>query len=83
MNALVVSVVPGDVGKPTVSSEKGILREGSCRWDYPVYETVKYIRDVKTGKINERIYHFVVSTVRNFTKNFYFYCANSYSLFAM
>ncbi|KAB5564482.1 hypothetical protein DKX38_004536 [Salix brachista] len=61
-NALVVSVVPGDVGKPTVSSEKGILREGSCRWDYPVYETVKYIRDVKTGKINERIYHFVVST---------------------
>uniref|UniRef100_A0A6N2K0F5 C2 NT-type domain-containing protein n=1 Tax=Salix viminalis TaxID=40686 RepID=A0A6N2K0F5_SALVM len=61
-NALVVSVVPGDVGKATVSSEKGIPREGSCRWDYPVYETVKYIRDVKTGKINERIYHFVVST---------------------
>lgn len=62
VNALVVSVVPGDVGKPTVSLEKGILRQGSCRWDYPVHETVKYIRDVKTGKINERIYHFVVST---------------------
>eukprot|EP00258_Populus_trichocarpa_P002983 XP_002303574.1 myosin-11 [Populus trichocarpa] len=62
VNALVVSVVPGDAGKPTVSLEKGILRQGSCRWDYPVHETVKYIRDVKTGKINERIYHFVVST---------------------
>jgi hypothetical protein len=44
------------------------FREESCRWEYPVYETVKYIRDVKTGKINERIYHFVVSTVSNFTK---------------
>ncbi|CAK7335508.1 unnamed protein product [Dovyalis caffra] len=62
VNALTLSVVPGDVGKPTVRLEKGILREGSCRWEYPVYETVKYIRDVKTGKINERIYHFVVST---------------------
>ncbi|XP_011022728.1 PREDICTED: myosin-11 [Populus euphratica] len=62
VNALVLSVVPGDAGKPTVSLEKGILRQGSCRWDYPVHETVKYIRDVKTGKINERIYHFVVST---------------------
>uniref|UniRef100_A0A6N2KRK7 C2 NT-type domain-containing protein n=1 Tax=Salix viminalis TaxID=40686 RepID=A0A6N2KRK7_SALVM len=58
---LSISVVPGDVGKPTVRLEKGILREESCRWDYPVYETVKYIRDTKTGKINERIYHFVVS----------------------
>ncbi|KAF9689359.1 hypothetical protein SADUNF_Sadunf01G0084100 [Salix dunnii] len=58
---LAISVVPGDVGKPTVRLEKGILREESCRWDYPVYETVKYIRDAKTGKINERIYHFVVS----------------------
>ncbi|KAJ7010693.1 leucine-rich repeat-containing protein [Populus alba x Populus x berolinensis] len=38
------------------------FREESCRWEYPVYETVKYIRDVKTGKINERIYHFFVST---------------------
>ncbi|KAJ6308152.1 hypothetical protein OIU76_017847 [Salix suchowensis] len=58
---LAISVVPGDVGKPTVRLEKGIHREESCRWDYPVYETVKYIRDAKTGKINERKYHFVVS----------------------
>ncbi|KAJ4832028.1 hypothetical protein Tsubulata_010276 [Turnera subulata] len=61
-NALVISVVPGDVGKPTARLEKGIVRDGSCRWEYPVYETVKFIRDAKTGKINERIYQFIVST---------------------
>lgn len=58
-----VSVVPGDVGKPTVKLEKATIREGRCQWANPVYETVKFARDPKTGKINERIYHFMVSTV--------------------
>ncbi|KAF2313270.1 hypothetical protein GH714_010096 [Hevea brasiliensis] len=62
VDALVMSVVPGGVGKPTARLEKGILREGSCRWEYPIYETVKFAQDARTGKIDERTYHFIVST---------------------
>ncbi|CAL1401108.1 unnamed protein product [Linum trigynum] len=62
VDSLVVSVVPGDVGKPTGRSEKAAIKDGSCEWDYPVYETVKFSRDSKTGKINERTYYFIVST---------------------
>ncbi|KDP25462.1 hypothetical protein JCGZ_20618 [Jatropha curcas] len=62
VDALVISVVPGDVGKPTARLEKGIFRDGTCGWEYPVYETVKFTRDSRTGKINERTYHFIVST---------------------
>ncbi|CAI0414454.1 unnamed protein product [Linum tenue] len=62
VDSLVVSVVPGDVGKPTGRSEKAPIKDGSCRWEYPVYETVKFSHDSKTGKINERMYHFIVST---------------------
>ncbi|XP_058009642.1 uncharacterized protein LOC110662298 isoform X2 [Hevea brasiliensis] len=61
VEALVISVVPGDVGKPTARLEKGIIREGSFQWEYPVYETVKFTQDARTGKINERRYHFIVS----------------------
>ncbi|KAF8032996.1 hypothetical protein BT93_D1785 [Corymbia citriodora subsp. variegata] len=61
-DALMVNVVPGDVGKPTVKLEKATIREGRCQWANPVYETVKFARDHKTGKVNEKIYQFIVST---------------------
>lgn len=57
-----ISVVPADVGKPTVKLEKAIVRDGNCFWDIPVIETVKFVREPKTGKIHERIYHFLVGT---------------------
>ncbi|KAL0694067.1 hypothetical protein Bca4012_061247 [Brassica carinata] len=59
---LILSLVPGDVGKPTARSEKAVVRDGQCRWDIPVYETVKFLKDAKTGKVNQRIYHLTVST---------------------
>ncbi|CAN0907604.1 hypothetical protein LINGRAHAP2_LOCUS24886 [Linum grandiflorum] len=62
VESLVVSVVPGDVGKPTGKSDKAPIREGNCRWEYPVYETVKFSRDSKTGKINDKTYYFILST---------------------
>ncbi|CAA3025314.1 Hypothetical predicted protein [Olea europaea subsp. europaea] len=61
-DALMVSVVPADVGKPSVKSEKAIVRDGVCFWENPVYETVKLYRDSKSGKIHEKIYHFIVGT---------------------
>ncbi|KAL0643774.1 hypothetical protein Bca4012_042064 [Brassica carinata] len=59
---LILSLVPGDVGKPTARSEKAVVRDGQCRWEIPVYETVKFLKDAKTGKVNQRIYHLIVST---------------------
>ncbi|XP_010473572.1 PREDICTED: golgin subfamily A member 6-like protein 22 [Camelina sativa] len=60
---LVLSLVPGDVGKPTARSEKAIVKDGHCRWEIPVYETVKFLKDAKTGKVNQRIYHLIVSSI--------------------
>ncbi|CAJ1927956.1 unnamed protein product [Sphenostylis stenocarpa] len=62
MDALVLSIVPGDIGKPTTKLEKATIRDGTCRWENPVYETVKFVQEPKTGKISDRIYHFLVST---------------------
>lgn len=61
VEALFLSVVPADVGKPTVKLEKAWLEGGSYYWENAVYETVKFVQDPKSGKINDRIYHFIVS----------------------
>ncbi|CAI9094009.1 OLC1v1029643C1 [Oldenlandia corymbosa var. corymbosa] len=59
-DGLVISVIPADAGKPSAKLEKATIRDGSCYWDTPVHETVKFVREPKTGKINERLYHFLV-----------------------
>lgn len=61
-STLMISLVPEDVGKPTVRLEKAAILDGTCTWENPIYETVKLIRESKTGKLNEKIYHFIVST---------------------
>ncbi|KAL3818081.1 hypothetical protein ACJIZ3_003986 [Penstemon smallii] len=61
-DSLMISIVPADVGKPTAKSDKVEVRNGSCLWENPVYENVKFNRDPKSGKILERIYYFVVGT---------------------
>ncbi|KZV40973.1 myosin-9 [Dorcoceras hygrometricum] len=57
-----ISLVPADTGKPTIKSDKAVVRDGSCFWENPLYETVKFNRDSKSGKVLERIYYFVVGT---------------------
>lgn len=67
-DSLIIHFFPADVGKPTVRLEKAAIRDGSCSWENPVYETVKFFREPKTGTIQEKIYTFVVSTVRQFSR---------------
>ncbi|GMI76321.1 hypothetical protein like AT1G63300 [Hibiscus trionum] len=62
LQALIISVIPDDGGKLIRTLEKATVQGGNCRWENPVYETVIFVREPKTGKINERIYHFVLST---------------------
>ncbi|OAY77405.1 hypothetical protein ACMD2_20621 [Ananas comosus] len=58
---MVIALVPSDVGKPTVRSEKAASVDGKCHWAKPILETVKLATDSKTGKINDRTYRFAVS----------------------
>ncbi|KAH7538008.1 hypothetical protein FEM48_Zijuj03G0153800 [Ziziphus jujuba var. spinosa] len=60
--AVMISLVPEDVGKPTVKLQKVPVQDGTCTWENPVYESMKLTREPKTGKINEKLYHFIVST---------------------
>ncbi|ESQ43294.1 hypothetical protein EUTSA_v10012668mg [Eutrema salsugineum] len=60
--ALMISLVPDDVGKPTFKLEKAEVKEGICSWENPIYVSVKLIKEPKTGIVREKIYHFVVAT---------------------
>ncbi|CAI0546885.1 unnamed protein product [Linum tenue] len=60
--ALTVSLVPEDVGKPTFKLQKTAVQDGNCLWENPIYVTVKLVREPKTGKLHEKIYHFIVSS---------------------
>lgn len=64
-SALTISLVPDNVGKPTRKLEKAVVQDGTCAWENPVYETMKLVMESKTGRIHEKIYHFIVSAVYN------------------
>ncbi|KAJ6761369.1 MYOSIN HEAVY CHAIN-RELATED PROTEIN [Salix purpurea] len=60
--ALIISLVPEDVGKTTFKLEKAAVQDGICSWDNPVYVTVKLIKEPKSGMLHEKIYHFIVAS---------------------
>ncbi|CAN4085922.1 unnamed protein product [Withania somnifera] len=59
---LMISLVPADAGKPTVRLGKAAIIQGTCSWENPIYETVKLVRDTKTGKLKQNIYYFAVAS---------------------
>ncbi|XP_058083092.1 uncharacterized protein LOC131231032 [Magnolia sinica] len=61
-DSLMVSLVPVEVGKPTAKSEKAAIHEGNCQWENPIYETVRFTKESKYGKINKKIYRFLILT---------------------
>lgn len=56
-----VSLVPADASRPTARTDRVAAVEGACSWGSPVYETVKLVRNPKTGKVDEKVYRFLVS----------------------
>ncbi|XP_076897569.1 uncharacterized protein LOC143550894 [Bidens hawaiensis] len=60
-DSLIISLIPADTGKPT-RLEKVKIKDGSCHWEKPHYETVKFVLDLKTGKFHEKVYNFVLAT---------------------
>ncbi|XP_047306696.1 myosin-J heavy chain-like [Impatiens glandulifera] len=62
-DAFTISLVPEDVGKPTARLEKALVRDRCCYWLDPVYETMKFTKETRSGKMNQKIYSFLMSKI--------------------
>ncbi|XP_031095856.1 protein NETWORKED 1C-like [Ipomoea triloba] len=60
--SLMISLVSADTRRTSVKMGRAEIVEGACSWEGPVCETIKLERDPKTGRIQEKIYYFVVAT---------------------
>ncbi|XP_019200378.1 PREDICTED: thyroid receptor-interacting protein 11-like isoform X2 [Ipomoea nil] len=60
--SLMISLISADTRRTSVKMGRAKIVEGACSWESPVCETIKLERDPKTGRIQEKIYYFVVAT---------------------
>lgn len=60
---LFLSLVPADTGKPTAKTTKANVRNGSCKWGDPIYETTRLLQDSKTKLYDEKLYKLVLAMV--------------------
>ncbi|KAL2894355.1 Ninein-like protein [Bienertia sinuspersici] len=60
-NNLFISLVPGDSGKASAKTNKANVRNGSCKWSDPIYETTRLLQDTKTKQHEEKIYKLLVA----------------------
>ncbi|KAI0501946.1 hypothetical protein KFK09_016891 [Dendrobium nobile] len=58
---LFVSFSPTDSGKATAKTTKASVRNGSCKWSDPIYETTRLLQDPKTKDFDEKLYKLVVA----------------------
>ncbi|XP_057864383.2 uncharacterized protein LOC131072267 isoform X2 [Cryptomeria japonica] len=59
---LFVSFIPAETGKASAKTTKVSVRNGSCKWSDPIYETTRLLQDMKTRKFDEKLYKLAVST---------------------
>ncbi|XP_074280371.1 uncharacterized protein LOC141605482 isoform X2 [Silene latifolia] len=60
-NNLFISVIPSDSGKATAKTNKANVRNGTCKWADPIYETAKLLQDSKTKQYEEKLYKLLVA----------------------
>ncbi|KAK4341413.1 hypothetical protein RND71_039914 [Anisodus tanguticus] len=58
---LFISFSPADSGKPIAKTTKANVRNGTCKWDDPIYETTRLLQDVKNKQFDEKLYKLVVA----------------------
>ncbi|CAI9116371.1 OLC1v1017497C1 [Oldenlandia corymbosa var. corymbosa] len=58
---LFISFIPADSGKATAKTTKANVRNGTCKWADPIYETTRLLQDAKTKHYDEKLYKLVVS----------------------
>lgn len=70
---LFISFIPTDSGKATSKTSKANVRNGTCKWADPIYETTRLLQDVKTKQYDEKLYKLVIAMVMflpSFVKDF-------------
>lgn len=60
---LFISFIPTDSGKATAKTTKANVRNGTCKWADPIYETTRLLQDAKNKQFDEKLYKLVVSMV--------------------
>ncbi|XP_057974597.1 uncharacterized protein LOC131162298 isoform X2 [Malania oleifera] len=58
---LFISFIPADSGKATAKTTKANVRNGTCKWADPIYETTRLLQDAKTKSYDEKLYKIVVA----------------------
>ncbi|KAM3305495.1 centromere-associated protein E [Capsicum chacoense] len=58
---LFISFSPADSGKTIAKTTKANVRNGTCKWADPIYETTRLLQDVKTKQFDEKLYKLVVA----------------------
>ncbi|KAK9740749.1 hypothetical protein RND81_03G057600 [Saponaria officinalis] len=60
-NNLFISFIPTDSGKASAKTNKANVRNGTCKWADPIYETTRLLQDSKTKQYEEKLYKLVVA----------------------
>ncbi|KAK6940114.1 NT-type C2 domain [Dillenia turbinata] len=58
---LFISFIPADSGKATAKTTKANVRNGTCKWADPIYETTRLLQDAKTKLYDEKPYKLIVA----------------------
>ncbi|KAL3640770.1 hypothetical protein CASFOL_015738 [Castilleja foliolosa] len=58
---LFISFIPADSGKASAKTTKANVRNGTCKWADPIYETTRLLQDSKTKQYDEKLYKIVVA----------------------
>ncbi|CAN4116333.1 unnamed protein product [Withania somnifera] len=58
---LFISFSPADSGKTIAKTTKANVRNGTCKWADPIYETTRLLQDVKNKQFDEKLYKLVVA----------------------
>jgi len=61
---LFISFIPADSGKATAKTTKANVRNGTCKWADPIYETTRLLQDIRTKQYDEKPYKLVVAMVK-------------------
>lgn len=61
---LFISFIPADSGKATAKTTKANVRNGTCKWADPIYETTRLLQDIRTRQYDEKLYKLVVAMVK-------------------
>ncbi|XVE55438.1 hypothetical protein DITRI_Ditri03aG0158600 [Diplodiscus trichospermus] len=58
---LYISFIPADSGKATAKTTKANVRNGTCKWADPIYETTRLLQDINTKQFDEKLYKLILA----------------------